>query len=372
MKKYVITGLVVIVALVAALAGGMFEKEEQNTETISIGAVVSLTGFAASFGEMSKQGIDLAVKEINADGGIEGRMVEVVFEDDQTDPKIAAGLYQKMTGTHGVSAIIGSNFDFVTQPLFALAETGSAIVVSPSNPRIPGAFDTNAGSFVMMSDFSRIIAALDGVLGEDSYKQFGVVRFDSAFSEEIVRNVEGMLATHGKSPVVVETYKQLGGNDFRTTILKLQESGVDMVFLDMIGTDTGVFLKQAKELGYAPRMIAHVGLVDSLRSEQFEPSLFEGVTVLDWNESPAGFREKFEAEYGVQPTNSANRAYDAVKVLATAIAEVGDDREAIVQYLETHTVETPNGDFQFTAEHAAESTPVAIRVVRGGELVSSQ
>ncbi|MEY2641144.1 MAG: hypothetical protein RL150_537 [Candidatus Parcubacteria bacterium] len=368
MKRYGTWGVVVVVLVVAFITAFSGKQDIASDEPIRIGAIISQTGFAAAFGEMSQKGAQLAVDEINAAGGVDGRMVELLIEDDQTDPKVAAGLYQRMVG-EGVPAIIGSNFDFVTQPVFALAETGAAVVVSPSNPRIPGAFDTNARSFVMMSDFSTIIAALEPVLQQDTYTKFGVVRFDSAFSEEIVRNVDGMLAAHGKEPAVVETYKQLGGNDFRTTILKMQAAGVDMVFLDMIGTDSGVFLKQARELGYAPQVLAHVGLVDALRSEQFDVVLFEGVLMLDWNASPQSFQDAFVAAYGVAPTNSANRAYDAVYVLSQAIAEVGTDAGAIATYLEETTFETPNGVFAFTKDHAVETTLVSLKTVRNGEFV---
>lgn len=368
MKRYGTWGVVVVVLVVAFIAAFSGKQNIASDEPIRIGAIISQTGFAAAFGEMSQKGAQLAVDEINAAGGVDGRMVELLIEDDQTDPKVAAGLYQRMVG-EGVPAIIGSNFDFVTQPVFALAETGAAVVVSPSNPRIPGSFDTNARSFVMMSDFSTIIAALEPVLQQDTYTKFGVVRFDSAFSEEIVRNVDSMLVAHGKEPAVVETYKQLGGNDFRTAILKMQAEGVDMVFLDMIGTDSGVFLKQARELGYAPQVLAHVGLVDALRSEQFDAALFEGVLMLDWNASPQSFQDAFVAAYGVAPTNSANRAYDAVYVLSQAIAEVGTDAGAIAAYLEETTFETPNGSFAFTANHAAAMTEVALKTVRKGEFV---
>lgn len=371
MKQVLIIGVVALL-IIGGIAYGTREHTSKTTDPITIGAIISQTGFAAAFGEMSQKGMELAVAEMNANGGITGRQVVLQIEDDATDPKTAAGLYQKLTSVDGLSAIIGSNFDFVTQPLFALAETGPAVVVSPSNPRIAGSFDTNAQSFVMMSDFEQIIGELEGYLNETSYTKLGIVRFDSAFSAEITRNLTTMAVADGKPAPVVETYQTLGGNDFRTAILKLKQEQVDLVFIDMIGTDSGVFLKQAAELSYSPQVVAHVGLVDALASEQFAPSLFEGVVMLDWNEVPVDFREKFVKAYGVEPTNSANRAYDAVYVLATAIAEVGNDPAALATHLSTTAFETPNGGFQFTHEHAADTTMVALRVVRGGELVPVQ
>jgi branched-chain amino acid transport system substrate-binding protein len=371
MKQILIIGAVALF-IIGGIAYGTREQTQKTTDPITIGAIISQTGFAAAFGEMSQQGMELAVAEINANGGIDGRPVVLQIEDDATDPKTAAGLYQKLTSVDGLSAIIGSNFDFVTQPLFALAETGPAVVVSPSNPRIAGSFDTNAQSFVMMSDFAQIIGGLEGYLNDTSYTKLGIVRFDSAFSAEITRNLTEMTVADGKPAPVVETYQTLGGNDFRTAILKLKQENVDLVFIDMIGTDSGVFLKQAAELEYAPQVVAHVGLVDALSSGQFASDLFEGVVMLDWNETPVDFREKFVKAYGVEPTNSANRAYDAVYILADAIATVGTDAAAIAAHLADTSFETPNGTFTFTAEHAARETQVALRVVRNGAFVHAQ
>ncbi len=368
MKKIITFGIIVIALIVVSTYAGLFTEEPK--ETITLGAIVSLTGVAAPFGEMSQKAINLAVEEINENGGIDGRPVQVIIEDDVSDPKTAAGLYQKLTSVDGVPAIIGSNFDFVTQPLFGLAETGPAVVVSPSNPRIAGAFDTNAQSFVMMSDFEDIIVAFESYLNETPYERMAIVRFDSAFSQEITENLNEMIVADGKEPLMIETYKQIGANDFRTTILKLKEAQIDLVFIDMVATDPGVFMKQAKELGYTPTVLTHVGLADALGSEQFDSSLFEGVIALDWNVSPNAFVEKFERAYGVKPTNSANRAYDAVYLLAEAVSEAGNDSVLIAKYMREHSFETPNGAFAFTAEHSAEQTEVELRVVRGGVLVS--
>ncbi|NDE68437.1 hypothetical protein EB052_02415, partial [bacterium] len=140
MKKTYIRGVVAILILVivwitltpnkqavAPTIGGNIAMQP-----IKIGAVLSLTGAAASFGEMSKYGMDLAASEINSAGGVGGRPVEIVYGDDQTDPKAAVGMYKKLTSIDHVDAIIGSNFDFVTQPIFALASSSDTAVISPS------------------------------------------------------------------------------------------------------------------------------------------------------------------------------------------------------------------------------------------------
>ncbi len=361
----------VIIILIIALAywwRGSNPAPVASGEVIKIGAIISQTGVAAAFGEMSKFGIELAVKEINEAGGIEGRPVAVIYEDDRTDPKTAAGLYQKLTGIDKVDAIIGSNFDFVTQPIFALAETGEVVVASPSSPRIAGAFEPGAKSFVMMSDFSKIILELKPYLTSSPYKKLGIIHFASAFGAEITKTLTEINSSLGKSKIVEETYNEIGNNDFRTTILKLKDSGVDLVFLDMAGPDPLTFVRQAKQLAYAPVMIADTAIKDSVSMSGAEQALFNGVLVLNWDVTTADFARKFEEIYKRAPGNSVNRAYDAVYVLAQAVAEA-ESKSDIPKLLETKTWQTPNGPFKFNAEHAAETTAVELQIIKDGQYV---
>ncbi|MEK7095654.1 MAG: ABC transporter substrate-binding protein [Patescibacteria group bacterium] len=369
MKKIIsIVVVLVIILILIGLYGAGEEKVETTVAPIKIGAIISETGIAAAFGEMSRKGIDLAVKEINEAGGVEGRNVEVVFEDDQTDPKVSSGLFQKLTGIDKVSAIIGSNFDFVTQPLFSLAATNKVVVISPSNPRIPGAFDTNSHSFVMMTEFSDIIRAFGDYFKTAEYTQLGILRFESAFAEEIQNTLNTMQVEMGKKPIVAETYKQIGNNDFKTQILKLKQAKVDLVFLDMIGPDPVTFVNQASQLKYFPKIITHIGIQDALAMKEVDPKMFDGAVLINWNFSPAPFITKFETAYGMKPDKSANRAYDAVYVLTQAIPKVKEGTD-LARVLESETFVTPNEQFKFNANHSAVSTPVLIQTIKEGQLV---
>lgn len=365
MTKYFIALVAVLIIAVGVWMSVGPERTPTATEPIRIGALISQTGIAAQFGEMAKFGMDLAAEEINAQGGIDGRLVEILYEDDRTDPKAAAGLYQKFTTIDRVHAIIGSNFDFVTQPVFALAATGDTVIVTPSSPRIAGAFDTNAQSFTMLSDFSKIVRALEPYFKEESFNKMAIVRFESAFGAEIAKTLNELAQETGKAAVIDETYKQIGGNDFRTTVLKLKSAGVEVVFLDMIANDPATFVAQGKAIGFTPKYIIHTGLRDALAAEGADPKTFEGFTVLDWELNTDAFAKKFTEKYKVAPTNSANRAYDAVYVLAQAVAQASEKSE-VAEYLTRTTFTTPNGKFSFTPDHAAASTVVELKTFTNG------
>lgn len=363
MNNYILAGAALLIVALGIYFG---TGTTSDTSAIRLGAVISETGVAASFGEMSRKGIELAVEEINAAGGIDGRLVEVVFEDDQTNPTIALSAFQKLVSVDSVSAVIGSNFDFVTLPLFEAAKGSDVSILTPSSPYYANYYGENEQAFHMMTDLSEIVKTFDEYLRAQEFKQVGILRYRSVFGEVISGTLSSMAAELGKPPIVDETYAEIGNNDFRTQILKLKSAGVDLVFLDMVVNDPEQFMKQAREQGYSPKIITHAGIKQSLATAP-DPSQFNGVVVLDWNVSPESFVEKFTNKYGVAPDNSANRAYDAVYVLAEAVAKT-TSRAEVSGYLSSHTFTTPNGPLRFGANNEAADMEVVLRRIEGGVL----
>ncbi|NDE68337.1 glycosyl hydrolase family protein, partial [bacterium] len=206
-------------------------------------------------------------------------------------------------------------------------------------------------------------------LSKTEHKQLAIVRFESVFSEQISKTLNGIELSNKKPSILAETYKQIGNNDYKTIILKLKKAGVDMVFLDMVATDPLTFINQARQLSFSPKIITHAGIEGPLSMKGVDTSIFDGVIVLNWNASSDAFMSKFEAKYKLTPTNSANRAYDAVYLLSMAIVDAKSDKAGIVSALESETFNTPNGPFKFTPEHAAGNTLVQIVEIKGGKYV---
>ncbi len=107
-KNIIITILILVIIALFVLLN--FDKEQKIIDKpIKIGAPTSLTGVAAAFGEMAQMGMEMAVEEINADGGINDRPVELYIEDDQTSASTVVSAYQKLVGVDSVDVIIGVN-----------------------------------------------------------------------------------------------------------------------------------------------------------------------------------------------------------------------------------------------------------------------
>jgi branched-chain amino acid transport system substrate-binding protein len=364
MKKiiYIVIALVIVIG-----AFTYFSRPQEQGQDIVLGSVISLTGPAASFGEYAKNAMDLAVQEINAKGGIEGRIVRIIHEDDETDPKAAVSAFNKLKSIDHVQGVIGGLWDFVAQPLIPLAQNTETPYITPSQFRIEGSFEFNEQSFTMLTDFENVIRELTTFLKRSETQKIAVVHFTSTFGNEIARTISEVANEIGKGPIVDEAYTAFNTNDFKTTIAKLKQQNVDTVFLDMVDADTVNFLIRSKELGFNPAIITYVGAYDGFKPEQ--KSLLENVIVLNWEGNNAKFTQKYQTTYGVPPAKSASRAYDAIYVLAEALAQSQNPAHA-AEYIVEHTFTTINGDITFLPGHQLGSIPFVLEVVKNGSLVA--
>jgi branched-chain amino acid transport system substrate-binding protein len=371
MKKTLLAALaiaVILLILCFALRPSTSKTDLGATmEPIKIGVITSLDGFAAPWGEYGKMGVELAAKAINEKGGINGRKIELVIENDHTDGKQGVSAWNKLVSIDHVKGIIGGVFDFTAQPLMPLALRDKVSFISPSNFRIEGGFELNEQSFVMMTDFNRVVRYLKDYISAKKIKKLAVVHFKSTFGDEIAKTLNGVMQELGESGIIDEQYTEIGSNDFKTLIAKLKSKGVEAVFLDAVGNDPVNFLSRAKQAGFKPTIIGYNGITDAFANET-DKSLTEDIVILNWEITGQEFSKLFETAYNMPPSKSVDKFFDAVYVLGNAIANTKDST-GTAGYIANRTFTTPNGTFTFSKEHQTSDTPVEIDIVKGGVLV---
>lgn len=360
---WIVVAIVVIVIIVVAGRKGV--PSQSNSGPIRIGMVNSLTSFAAPWGEFAKKGADLAAKQINADGGINGRQVELITEDDGTDAKNSVTAYKKLVSVDKVDGVIGGVFDFSARAIMPLAEIDQVAMITPQNFRIPGALEPGSHSFVMMTDFSTVLEKLKLFIAESGAKKIAVIHFTSAWGAEIAQVIGSISSELGKGKIVDEAYQSLGNNDFKTTISKLKSAGVDLVFIDMFGNDTISFLNRSKELGFKPTILTYNGAVDGVENTN---NMLENIVIIDWEIASPAFIDLFKKEYNEVPQKSAEKWFDAVYAMANGVANT-TSTSAVASYIATHPVTTPNSTVSFTSVHTVAEIPVEIKVMKNGVLV---
>ncbi|BCJ85482.1 ABC transporter substrate-binding protein [Effusibacillus dendaii] len=291
-------------------------------DPIKVGAIVELTGGAALSGKFKQQGIELAVEQINKEGGIMGRPVQAVFEDDQTSNPGAVSAYQKLI-SQNVVAVIGSIRSTETQAL-------DPYIRNAKIPMLFGGTDdklTQAGNEWLLRfrppDRFAAETLVDYTANDLQKKRIAIIYSSETFGENGKNLVAAELKKRGLEPAAVIPYTQ--GNKNWTPILdNIKRSDADAVLTYMnVSEDSALLLKQYRQMGLqqtyvgAPASVSNVTL--NLAKEAAEGIYGVGDYVPNQNEANKKFTAAFQAKFGQIPDGFAGWVYDAMMALKKAI-----------------------------------------------------
>jgi hypothetical protein len=139
------------------------------------------------------------------------------------------------------------------------------------------------------------------------------------------------------------------------------------VFFGMIGDDSLNFLKRSKEIGFEPTFLTYIGALEIFNNEP-NKSLIENVALVNWEISSPKFNEMYKKEYNTEPGKSADKSFDALYVMATAIANTSNVSD-VADYIAHGTFVTPNSTISFMPDHTVNSTPIEIDIFKDGKMV---
>ncbi len=323
MKPYFILVIIGIVFIAGCVS------QNGTNETIKLGATLPLTGDVASFGLDSQKAMLMAVDEINAKGGINGRQLEIKFEDDQCDGKNSVTTVTKLISVDKVSAIIGPFCSAAMLPAAPIAEQNKVILLSASatNPKI-----TQAGDYIFRN------APSDAIQGkfaaEFAYNTLNARKVSVEYANEEY--------SVGVKDVFVKRFKELGGQilstnahergstDMRTQITKIKAENPDLVYLSVLApANGGNFLTQAKELGlnvtiFSPEALNNPELITTARDAS------NGLLISTPKpQTTQQFKDAFKAKYNTEPIIYSDYYYDAVYLIANAMKTCGENSGCI-------------------------------------------
>lgn len=358
-------GVIVVVAIVAI---GYFvskgPSQPVSTEPIKIGATLPLTGEAASYGESAKAGIDLAIKEINDVDGIDGRKLEIVYEDDKCS-KDGATTISKLVNIDKVTAIVGPVCSAAGGPGLPIAQ----------NAKVPVIFWASAPHLAKTGDYMFRTYPSDSFQGKFAAGYlFNNLKKQKA-AAVYVKNDWGQ----GIRDVFVDEFKKLGGEvvfdegilqdnrDLRTVFSKLKQSSPDSIYLPLYSASGAIAVKQIKDLTITVPIFGG----DMFEAEEFlRIPQAEGVmySVGKFN-NPDEFRAKVKKATGIDPNILATMGYDAVKILAKIIKSTGTDQKAIRDALSklryTEGIGMPVIDFDENGD--LKTAQFEVKVVKNGK-----
>lgn len=339
-------------------------------DAVKIGIMLPLTGDAALYGESIGTALDLATEEINEEGGILGRRVELILEDSACNANAGVKAINSLVNLKGLKLIIAAECSGPTLSAAPVAEEAGVLylVATASNPDIK-----HAGDYVFR------IAPSDAQQGKDiaqivyngEFRNAAVLFMDNAYGE-------------GIAGVFMEEFKRLGGKiaieqrfsqddpDFRTQLLKIKEKAPDSLFLVSYPQAYQLIIKQMYELGVNAQIFAG----DTFKEQSIIEALgdkVEGVIFSAYVESDSDefrqFKEAYKKKYGKEYGPYGDYAYDSIYVLKAGIeyAESFDPEvlKGKLYGLEYHGV---TGLTKFDS-YGEVDKPFGIMTVRNGKFV---
>ena len=320
-----------VVSLAACGSNGSDDSKEgssSGSDVFMIGGIGPTTGNNAIYGTAVKNGIQLAVDEINADGGINGYQIEYQFEDDQSDSEKSVNAYNTLKDW-GMQMLVGT---VTSTPCVAVVEETHAdnmFQLTPSATTVEAVQYDNAFR-MCFSDPSQGTVSAD-YIAENGLATKVAVIYDSSdtYSTGIYQSFASEADAKGLEIVAAEAFTADSNTDFSVQIQKARDSGAGLVCLPIYYQQASLILAQADRGGFAPGWFGVDGMDGILDVEGFDASLAEGLMFLTPftpdadDEATQTFVANYEKEFGDTPIQFAADAYDCMYVIKAA-AEKAD------------------------------------------------
>ena len=363
----------------ATTAAAGASSEASSDKGFKIGGIGPVTGAAAVYGLAVKNGAQIAVDEINADGGINGYQIEFNFQDDEHDAEKSVNAYNTLKDW-GMQGLMGT---VTSAPCVAVADKTNAdnmFQITPSGSSVECAQNPNVFR-VCFSDPDQGAASATYIAENKLAEKIAVI-YDSSdvYSSGIYEKFAAEAANQGLEIVDAEAFTADSNKDFSTQLQKAKDAGADLVFLPIYYTEASLILKQADTMGYAPKFFGCDGMDGILQVENFDTKLAEGLMLLTpfaadaQDELTQKFVTSYKENYGETPIQFAADAYDAIYAIKAAMEEaditpetsVSDTCDKMKEAMLKIKVNGLTGeDMTWTEDGEPHKAPKAVKVVDG-------
>ncbi len=302
---------------------------------IKIGLVAPLTGDVKTFGESTRNGFMLAIEEVNAAGGINGKQIKTFIQDDKNDPTEAQNAGSKLINQDGVKLIIGSVSSKCSIPLSEVCQDASVVMITPTstNPKVTIREDGSRKDFVFracfIDPFQGMVAAKFAL--ENLKAKSTAILYDvgNDYVKGLAEFYRDNFIQGGGEVLVYESY-QKDDTDFSALLTKVKQANPDILYIPDYYNKVGLIAKKAREIGVksilmggdgwdSPEMLNIGGdaIVGGYFTNHYSPA--------DPRPEVQNWVNKYRTKYGSTPDALATLAYDATLLLLEAIKRANSD-----------------------------------------------
>lgn len=360
--------IVLLTALLcAAIMGAGCTKKE---EVIKVGVAAQMTGAEAKMGNDFRNGVSIAVDEWNSKGGVLGKKIKVLIGDDQADPKQAVSVANKMIN-EGAVGIIGHFNSSCSIPASDVYSRANVPMITPASTNPLLTERGNPGVFrVCGTDAQQGKVAADFAKDRLKVKRVAILHDKTTYGQGFAGLFRKYLGTAAE--VVYYGGITKGDTDFKPVLTSIKEKSPDLIFFGGIYPETGLLVKQAREVNITAPFLSGDGSIDPKFVEIAGSKEAEG-TYLTFSPDPKNipaakdFLEKYHAKFG-EPGPYSVYAYDAVNILLTAIKEAGTvDGKAVTEKLHALEFSGALGKTKFTDKGDVSRSPYVVWLTKNGK-----
>lgn len=358
------------------LSGG--NGGDKSSGPIMLGMVAPLSGSSAAIGPYMKNGAQLAVDQINAKGGVEGRKLKLVVQDGACDAKTAAAAANKLI-SQGAQISVGgycSGATLPTLPIFNKAGVPMIIPAANSEELVQQHLDN---VFLINGTGVQQAAKAVSFMDKLGVKRIATMDDNTSYSVDITKQVASDLKQDSSGPTLVHHESVTAGeNDYSANVNAVVKANPDFVYWTGYYQEGGLIIRQLRQAGYDGKIMVADGSVDAqlvqIAGKQYgangiyatmtqTPSTIQGA---------ASWIKQYKSKFGSEPGPYSTQSYDAVRVAAKAVADAGGstDGAKVIKGLEgIDGLKLFSGPLKFTPEHTLSSGGFQILVTKDGQFV---
>ena len=329
---------------------------------------IPFSGSVAVYGTEAKNGVEMAVAEINAAGGINGKQVELIAEDDEGNPEKTVNAYKKLTTKDDVKFIIGSLTSGCTQAITSLAQSQKVLIVAPAATM---ASITDAGNYIFrtcfIDPFQGTVGAKFASTGLNAKKAAILYDAGNDYSVGLFDNFKASFEAAGGKVVAAESYNT-GDKDFNAQLTKIKTSNPDVVYLPDYYATVALIAKQLRAQGIKAPIVGADGwggIVDNAGDEVLNGYYSDHYAADSTDQKVVDFVGKYKTKYNATPTSFAALGYDAMYIIKDAItAAKSTDSEAVRAAVEKTNGSYVTGNLTFDAKRNPTKSAVVLEIVK--------
>lgn len=338
-------------------------------DAIRIGVAGPQSGDLASYGIPAKEAAEVVVKEVNAKGGVLGRQIELVVEDDVCKPEIATNVATKLA-SEKVVAVLGHICSGATKAALGIYKDAKIVALSPSatNPEL-----TQSGQYpnffrTIASDDKQADVGVEFSLGRLHAKKIAVIHDKGDYGKGYAEAARALLEKQGKAKVVLFEGITPGAVDYSAIVQKIKQSGAEVVIYGGYHPEASKIVSQMKKKKMSTAFVSD----DGVRDDTFIKVAGKDAEGVYASGPPVA--EKIAAAYkkahGKEPGAFYSQAYAGTLALVNAIKQAGStDYDALVKALQTKQADTPLGKIMFDKRGDAIGVGFAMYQVKNGKYV---